>query len=150
MSVSTRTARKSASTDTTGPAEKAVLAVIAENRKYVGKDVTANNAAFHAFVRNENEGRFTTDAEIAAFDLGLRLSGLKARYQKARSAGTPTDVRIASDVSFADYAIETSGVSVPKSASAKAALVAGIESISRYVAWRNSKPVTTEESVSAE
>lgn len=137
MSVSARTTRKSVSTDTSGPAEKAVLAVSEKNRKYVAKVPTANLAAFAAFVVKENEGTYKTKAENEAFVLGVRLAGLRSAFQIDRKAGN-----VPADVSFVDYALGTSGIDVPTGA-ARTALIAGIGSYTRYTSFRDARNAKT-------
>lgn len=131
MSVSTRTARRTPAKSVS--TEEVVSTAIAANAKYVAKAPTANLAAFAEFVRNELDKPFATKAETEAFDLGVRLAGLRASFQKDRKAG-----KIPSDLSFADYAIESSGITVP-TGNARTALLAGIGSYTRYVAYRNAR-----------
>lgn len=126
---SSTTARRSAATKTV----ETVSAAIDHNQKYVAKAPTANLVAFHEFVRGEMTEPLKTKAEQEAFDLGLRLSGLRAAYQKDRKSSA-----IPADQSFVDYAIKSSGIKVPTGA-AHDALVAGINSYTRYVAFRNAR-----------
>lgn len=132
MSPSTRTARSSKSTDSSGPAETAVTDVIASNAKYVAKAPGTVFAEFVAYAVNESEGTYKTKAENDAFVLGVRLGGLQASFQKARKDG-----KIPNTETLSEYAIRTSGVSVPASGPARTALLAGIGTISRYRKIRN-------------
>lgn len=116
-------------------AETIVSESIARNSKYVAKAPTSNLAAFREFVLAESGDSLKSEAERSAFVLGNRLAGLRASYTADRKAG-----KLASpDESFSDYAIRTSGVTVPKSEAAKSALLAGIATYTRYVAYRNSR-----------
>lgn len=125
-----KTATKSVSTDTV---EKIVSAAIDRNVKYVAKAPTANLAAFAEFVTNELDKPFATKAENENFAIGVRLAGLRASFQKDRKDG-----KIPTSTTFEDYAIESSGITVP-TGNALVALKAGIATYKRYVAYRASR-----------
>lgn len=115
---------------------EAVSAAIDRNVKYLAKSPTANLAAFAAYAIGEAEknGTVKTKAEREAFALGNRLAGLRSKFTDDRKNG-----KIEATESFADYAIRSSGVTVPTDERARSAFLAGIASYTRYVSYRSAR-----------
>lgn len=121
------------------PAVSSDLGPIAGNVKYVGKAPTANLAAFAEFVlADESTPKFRTAAERTAFRDGIRLAGLRSRFETDRRTGT-----IDPTVTFVEYAIATSGYEV-KSDAERAAVSAGISASSLYRKYQISKRATVD------
>lgn len=112
---------------------KAVVEAIEGNVKYVGKNPTANLAAFAKWVEDHNDVPLKTKGEKDAFATGVRLAGLRSRFQADRRAG-----KIGMDVTFADYAIASTGTKTANAAE-RTALLAGIGCYTKYVAYRNER-----------
>lgn len=97
--------------------------------------VTGNLEEFRAYVVAADESSKRNAKEREAFVLGNRLAALRARYTRTRGKdGSPAGE------TFSDYAIRVSGVTVPTNEGERKALLDGIATYSRYVAFRNSKP----------